>query len=573
MKASDIKFGLKTKVLWIPVIVVALTFIILGVFLSKLIISNGKVEFIKGKENQLHTALSLITSSQLPADAYLGLESGDDGIAGNLIAQVKGLGLDGVHFTNIEGEGIYPKDTAIPDSLHSLIGKSGRARGVNNVIFDSNKIFGFAPIIDVETTKGFLVFAVKIPDELADTALSVLNDKTGSGKTDSSKFLKKVLITLASTLIPALILIVFILGSSSRNIINSVKKLLDAFNLLSSGDLTQEIHVRTGDEIAQLAATFNETTRKLNEMVNKVADSSNSVASSASQLLASSSSISDNARNQSEKTTQAATSMEELNTSFVNVAQNSSNAADSSKQATELAVKGGEIVSETIGRITTIAKTVNESADTIGALGKRSEQIGEIVKVINDIAGQTNLLALNAAIEAARAGEQGRGFAVVADEVRKLAERTTAATSEIGDMIKGIQNDTIRAVQSMQSGTLEVEEGVKSANQAGQALEQIVKSVQNVTEMIQQIATAAEEQSSTGEEITMNLESVANVTKQTADAVQTSSQSTQDLNILAQELHKIVSGFNLRDTKTVGNPMAGKNVDYKANQEMPAGII
>ncbi|MBI5409844.1 MAG: HAMP domain-containing protein [Nitrospirae bacterium] len=570
MKSSDIKFGLKTKVLWIPVIVVALTFVILGVFLSKLIISNGKVEFIKGKENQLLTALSLITSSQLPADAYLGLESGDDGIAGKLIAQVKGLGLDGVYFTTVEGEGLYPKDTALPDSLHSLIGKSGRERGVINAIFDGNKIIGFAPIIDVETPKGFLVFAVNIPDELADTAISVFSDKTGSGKTDSSKFLKKVLITLASTLIPALILIVFILGSSSRNIINSVRKLLDAFNLLSRGDLTQEIHIHTGDEIAELAAAFNETNLKLNEMVNKVAGSSHSVASSAGRLFASSSSIADNARNQSEKTTQTATSMEELNTSFVNVAQNSLNAAGSAKQATELAVKGGEIVSETIGRITTIAQTVNESAGTIGALGKRSEQIGEIVKVINEIAGQTNLLALNAAIEAARAGEQGRGFAVVADEVRKLAERTTAATNEIGEMIKGIQDDTLRAVQSMQSGTLEVEEGVKSANQAGQALEQIVESVQNVTDMIQQIATAAEEQSSTGEEIARNLESVANVTKQTADAVQTSSQSTQDLNILAQELQKIVSGFNLRGTKTVDNPVTCKNVDYKSGREMPA---
>jgi len=197
-------------------------------------------------------------------------------------------------------------------------------------------------------------------------------------------------------------------------------------------------------------------------------------------------------------------------------------------------------VSQAIDGMNRISASVMESARTIETLGKSSDEIGEIIAVIYDIADQTNLLALNAAIEAARAGEQGRGFAVVADEVRKLAERTTKATKEIASMIKSIQSDTDGAVKSMSAGTEEVEKGVSLVNQAGGSLDQIVEVVASVTDMIQQIATAAEEQSAAAEEISTNVEAVATITKETATGANQSSVATQELTRLASDLQQMV---------------------------------
>ena len=199
-----------------------------------------------------------------------------------------------------------------------------------------------------------------------------------------------------------------------------------------------------------------------------------------------------------------------------------------------------------------IAEAVHNSSYTIQALGANSNQIGEIIAVIDDIADQTNLLALNAAIEAARAGEQGRGFAVVADEVRKLAERTTKATKEIAAMIKSIQSDTSGAVASMESGTGEVERGVEMTRKAGEALKEIVNNVQHVSDMIGQIATAAEEQSAAAEQISTSIETIASVTKESAAGARQSSTACQELSRLALELQKMVGQFKLPEEKGDG---------------------
>ncbi len=369
-------------------------------------------------------------------------------------------------------------------------------------------------------------------------------------KSFSEKFryfmLVAVLITIISGLAIGLVL--------ANKIKNPLNQSLDIAQAIAEGDLTHEdIKVKTRDELEELGNALNVMNHNLNKMIGKVANVTNQLASSAVELSASSEHIATNAQQQTSQTDQVATAMQEMTATVIDVAKNSSEAAGSAKQASELAVKGSDVVTRTIDGMNRIAQSVNESARTIGALGKGSEQIGEIIKVINDIADQTNLLALNAAIEAARAGEQGRGFAVVADEVRKLAERTTTATQEIGDMIKGIQGDTRNAVESMQAGTKEVETGVELANQAGKALKQIAEAVQNVLNMVQQIAAAVEEQSSAGEEISSNIESVANVTKQTTAGAQQSSESSQNLSALAVELQNLVSGFKLQQNGKGGN--------------------
>jgi methyl-accepting chemotaxis protein len=217
------------------------------------------------------------------------------------------------------------------------------------------------------------------------------------------------------------------------------------------------------------------------------------------------------------------------------------------------------VVERTVDGMKRIAEVVRQSALTVQELGKSSDQIGEIIGVIDDIADQTNLLALNAAIEAARAGEHGRGFAVVADEVRKLAERTTKATKEIAGMIRKIQTDTQGAVLSMNQGTQEVEKGITSADQAGAALSEIVKISQQVTDMVLQIASASEQQSDASGQISQNVEVIASVTHETATGVQQVARAAEDLNKLTEILQGLVSGFHL-DLHAGGAAVPGRSV-------------
>jgi methyl-accepting chemotaxis protein len=192
-----------------------------------------------------------------------------------------------------------------------------------------------------------------------------------------------------------------------------------------------------------------------------------------------------------------------------------------------------------------INDSVSASAASVQELGKRGTQIGEIIAVINDIADQTNLLALNAAIEAARAGEHGRGFAVVADEVRKLADRTTKATEEIGESIQAIQTETGDAVERMNAGTAEVERGVELATGAGESLRRIVAGARDVAGMIRSIAAAAEQQSAASEEVSRNVESISSVTRQSSEGAGQAATAAAELSAKAERLQGLVARFKL----------------------------
>ena len=315
---------------------------------------------------------------------------------------------------------------------------------------------------------------------------------------------------------------------------------------IAHGDLTQKIDVTSEDEIGELSENANKMVEDINNALSQVLATTKMVASSANELSKDSAQIVGGAKSQSDKSTNVATAMEEMSATVTEIAKNSGEAANASKEARDMAVKGGDVVKKTLDGMGRIASSVERSANTIKVLEKSSAQIGEIVKVIDDIADQTNLLALNAAIEAARAGEQGRGFAVVADEVRKLAEKTSKATKEIADMIKGIQVDTKNAVSAMDEGTKEGKAGVSLAIEAGAALDKIVETVKRVSDMIAQIATAAEEQSATTEEITRNIGSIAEVSKDTMTKAEASSSVTEEMKKLAEELESLVNRFKLR---------------------------
>ena len=315
-----------------------------------------------------------------------------------------------------------------------------------------------------------------------------------------------------------------------------MNRMVVAAEELSNGNLANDVPKRGNDEIGEMAVSFNKVINNLRRIVGQITISTASVAGCSGKLSTTSDGINKGALELSSQIEQVVTSMTEVSQTIMDMAKNASQAADASKNASETAAKGKKIVDTTAEDMQRIAQTVQEAAGTIEELGKSSAQIGEIVTVINSIADQTNLLALNAAIEAARAGEQGRGFAVVADEVRKLAERTGQATKDIAKRISAIQTAAGESVDAMKRGSDEADKGVGLAKEAIASLDTIVKVSTNAMDMVQRIAAATEEQSAATEEVTQTMESISGITKQF-------SASTQEITVSAVELDKLAAGL------------------------------
>lgn len=312
---------------------------------------------------------------------------------------------------------------------------------------------------------------------------------------------------------------------------------------IAHNDLTLDIHPKSEKDL--LGNAFQEMSSNLSAIVANLSDSANQLVSSVTEISTSSEQMSAGADNQAVQVTEISTAIEEMSATIIESANNANEASNVSSNSNKNAIDGGQIVSSTINCMQAISDVVKKTSDSIGKLAKSAEQIGKIISVIDDIADQTNLLALNAAIEAARAGEQGRGFAVVADEVRKLAERTGKATSEITQMIKGVQDETSEAVSAMDEGIVKVEEGRVQTDQAGNALSEIVNMSQQIMGMIQQIAQASNEQSAAADEISKNIDHISNVTKETALGAQQSAKAAENLNVQADGISKIVSKFKV----------------------------
>jgi methyl-accepting chemotaxis protein len=342
-----------------------------------------------------------------------------------------------------------------------------------------------------------------------------------------------------------LLLAIFVGLAVARCITRPLGDIVEAFAKFTGGDLTVRVSVSGRDELARLGQSFNLCSENLKSMIGKVAHVTDKVASASVELSATAEEISKGTDSLTSRASQTAAAVEEMNATVSQVAQNSGKAATLAQETVKTAKDGGTVVSDTIAGMQQLSDAVSNSATIIAALGKSSDQIGEIVRVIEDIADQTNLLALNAAIEAARAGEQGRGFAVVADEVRKLAERTTKATKEIGDMIRQIQQDTRGAVDSMQQGTQKVSGGVELVNRTGEALTRIVQMVSESADMIRQIAVASEQQSVATQQIAGDIEQVAKVTRESSSGANESAKASHDLSQLAVELQGIVGSFRV----------------------------
>jgi len=369
------------------------------------------------------------------------------------------------------------------------------------------------------------------------------NVKAAYGKAESDFNKNRLLMFIAG----AVALLLGLAGAIFliHNFVTRLNRVSEAMGRVADGDLSTTIKIYAKDEIGDLGRAINRMLESMHGMVTSIKSTADQVASAATQLYATSEQIATGAEEVAAQAGTVATASEEMTSTSSEIANNCLMAVESSKCASDSASSGFAVVQETVDEMNRIAERVKESAQTVESLGARSDQIGEIVGTIEDIADQTNLLALNAAIEAARAGEQGRGFAVVADEVRALAERTTKATKEIGDMIKAIQMETRGAVASMEEGVKEVERGTVDAERSGHALQEILEQANSVTMQINQIATAAEEQTATTNEITNNIQQITDVVHETAKGSQESATAANQLSQLAEELQQMVGNFKL----------------------------
>jgi len=359
---------------------------------------------------------------------------------------------------------------------------------------------------------------------------------------------RKLLISSAITFSVALASIIFLVWIIRITIITPLRTIVSKMQSVAEGDLSSEMDLNRNDEIGELASSIDTAVEKMRTTLTIVLESSCQVATAVGTVYATSEQIAIGAEEVAVQAGTVATAGEEMAATSCDIANNCQMAAEGARIATDETNQGAAIVQNSIVIMSRIADKVRASAVTVANLGNRSDQIGQIVETIEDIADQTNLLALNAAIEAARAGEQGRGFAVVADEVRALAVRTTKATKEISEMIRTIQLETKDAVNAMNEGVIEVEQGNEQANHSGNALEHILEQISDLGMQINQIATAAEEQTATTSEISGNMIRINDIGKEVAEHSHTSALLASHLNSDAEALLSSLGKFKLNES-------------------------
>jgi len=322
---------------------------------------------------------------------------------------------------------------------------------------------------------------------------------------------------------------------------------------LAVGNLTARVGGDYKGDHQIIKHSINTVAESLSKAITDVKEAVTAAAFTSKQISESTEKMYSDAKDQSLKTSEVVASVEQMTNTILQNTHNASLASERAKNAGNKAKEGGQVVSSSISGMLRIADVVKKSSTTVEALGKNSNEIGQIIEVINEIADQTNLLALNAAIEAARAGEQGRGFAVVADEVRKLAERTSKATNEIAVMIRQIQKDTSEAVESMRKGTEEVENGKSLTAEAGKVLNEIISEAEKVNDIVALVAAASEEQFKAAEQISSNIEGINLVTQQNTTGIEQISGSAEDLKKLTNDLETLIKRFTIEEKPEKGS--------------------
>ncbi len=331
-----------------------------------------------------------------------------------------------------------------------------------------------------------------------------------------------------------------------RSVMQPVNDILAKLKTIKKeSDLTQVFTIYNDDELGQISTNLTGVIEHLRGILESISSAASTIHTSAESLNNFTTETNDRMHQQQAETEQTATAMNQMTATVAEVAQSTTAAADSARNADEHAANGDIIVQQSISSMSVLSSQIQQTAEVISHLSNDSQNIGQVLDVIKSIAEQTNLLALNAAIEAARAGEQGRGFAVVADEVRTLAKRTQESTLQIETMIDGLQQGVKKAVTSMQAGITQVDEANEKTNMAGKALKEIVSSVDSITELNTHIATAAEEQSSVAESINRSIIAISDITQHSSQAAGELSHSVNELSKLANSMRDQVGMFKL----------------------------
>jgi methyl-accepting chemotaxis protein len=381
---------------------------------------------------------------------------------------------------------------------------------------------------------------------------------------ESDAWTKRLMLMLA---LAGLVLGLGIAHFTASSLVHAIRRMLKMVNTVSSNDLAgEDMEVKSDDEMGNAAQGLNKMKNSLREVILSIASTAQDVSSSSREISATAAQAAGSAEDQKQQVEAIATTMQEMAATVREVSRNANAAARSAESAANCARDGGKIVEDVLERMSGIAQTGKEAGAKIEHLGARSDEIGRIVGAIDEIADQTNLLALNAAIEAARAGEQGRGFAVVAGEVRRLAERTTAATKEIAAVIENVQTITAEAVRQMRAGMAAVAQGVQVTGKAGDSIQKIIREADNVGKMVAQIASAATQQASATEEVNASMAQISGLATEAADGSQLSARACGQLFDLALGLENMVARFDVgqRDTRGGKAPAAAENWGHAA---------
>ncbi|MDH1631137.1 methyl-accepting chemotaxis protein [Pseudomonas mosselii] len=375
--------------------------------------------------------------------------------------------------------------------------------------------------------------------------LSASQEMTVSQTTVRDQGTQQAKTLLAGATALALLLGVLAAFAITRQIIVPLRQTLAAAERVAGGDLRQDLKADRRDELGQLQASMQRMTQGLRELIGGIGDGVTQIASAAEELSAVTEQTSAGVNNQKVETDQVATAMNEMAATVQEVARNAEQASEAALMADQQAREGDKVVGEAISQIERLAGEVVNSSEAMSQLKAESDKIGSVLDVIKSVAQQTNLLALNAAIEAARAGEAGRGFAVVADEVRSLAQRTQQSTEEIEELIASLQNGTERVASVMDSSRALTDSSVELTRRAGDSLGTITRTVSSIQSMNQQIATAAEQQSAVAEEINRSVMNVRDISDQTSAASEETASSSVELARLGTHLQGLVGRFRL----------------------------
>ena len=480
--------------------------------------ANGDVKMFANYQNVSGTTLSGVSKSM------------DD-----MVKFLNGFHIEKtgyVYLTDAQGKVQIHRDTSKSHgTLSDFYGVSARQllnkNGFNLIETQSNGRDVFVGSLYIKSMDWFVIGTVPVDEVFAD-----VNNVT-----------HRILLT---TLIVA---IIFILGGIwlANSIVNPIRLLALRFTELGrgDGDLSQRIAVEGHDEIAQLSQGFNGFIEKIHVSMREVAETSNALQSAANRVAEKASTTHDNSQEQRDQTLQVVAAINEMGATISEIASNASTAADTATDASKNTDTGRDVVNKAKDVIGRLATDMESTGAVVKQLADTTQNIGSILEVIRGISEQTNLLALNAAIEAARAGEQGRGFAVVADEVRNLAGRTASSTDEIQAMINQLQSDAKDAVEAMLAGQLVTQDGVSAADEAVGVLANISERIHDISDRNIQVATATEEQSTVVHAINVNIEEINAINEMTTNTAEQLADASHELKDLSSRLDRMVSSFKL----------------------------